>query len=220
MAHFKSNKGFTLIEMLIAMAIFISFTGVLIGSYTSIVTAQRDANEYRIMYSEARKVFETLILELRDSVVYYERVGGFYEDAGVDGERSFFFIAKDGNKISQVIYDTGLGQVSVKYSHLQDVTKLDNSLTVTFTDKNTAVLNDPKLVKITNFRIYVTPQFNPHDPKNVENDGVQFQPKVTIYANFKRTFANEKSYEMDLQTSVSSRVYNQIIPNTDNKKEE
>ena len=56
----KNHKGFTLIEMLIAMTIFVTFIGILMSSYTSIVRAQRDANDYRETYVKARQVFDLL----------------------------------------------------------------------------------------------------------------------------------------------------------------
>ena len=71
---FKTKSGFTLIEMLVAMAIFVVFVGILVNSYSSIVKAYHEANDYRKMYVEARDIFETLTRELRDGMVDYEHV--------------------------------------------------------------------------------------------------------------------------------------------------
>lgn len=209
MEHFRfSKKGFTLVEMLIAMAIFVSFTGVLIGSYTSIVSAQREANEYRVMYSEARKVFETLILELRDSMIDYRQ----YVYGG-----DIFFVSKDGGKQTEVSYDQE--KITLNYSYLENVDNTQGAFAVIYgKNPKSITLNDPSLVKVTDFKVYVNPVLDPYDPVNVEKDNIQFHPKVTIFATFKREFLDGKSYEMDLQTSVSSRVYNQIVPSVNSAK--
>ena len=196
-------------EMLIAMGIFVAFTGVLIGSYTSIVRSQREANEYRIMYSESRKVFETLTAYFRDGMVDYAA----YDDAGVfqGGEvsaqnsqnREIKLISKDAQKKMQLFYDQAVGVISLQNSSSQGV-------------EDPVSLNDPKLVKVTNFRVFVTPFVDPYDVKNVDNNSIQFQPKVTIFASFSREFGNGKSYQMDLQTSISSRIYSHIVPDLSN----
>lgn len=225
--RFKNKKGFTLIEMLIAMAIFVSFTAVLIGSYTSIVKAQREANEYRIMYSEARKVFETLIQEFRGGMIDY-RDSLNLAGGDVSNDRQLFFISKDGNRQTEILYQkydealAGSGKVSLKYSNLQNVTNIDGKLDPTYDLANSENidLNDPSRVQVKEFKIYATPMVDPYGEMNVDNNGVQFQPRVTIYANFVRKMSSGKTFDMDLQTSVSSRVYNQIVPNIDTKKEE
>ncbi|MFA6992350.1 MAG: type II secretion system protein, partial [Candidatus Gracilibacteria bacterium] len=57
------NRGFTLIELLIAMTIFVMFVGVLMGSYISVIKGQKEANDYRILYSESRRIFEMITEE-------------------------------------------------------------------------------------------------------------------------------------------------------------
>lgn len=195
-------------EMLIAMGIFVAFTGVLIGSYTSIVRSQREANEYRIMYSESRKVFETLTAYFRDGMVDYAAyqdgvpAGGEVSAQGSQN-REIKLISKDGQKKMQIFYNKDEGVVSLQNSSLQGVDDPVN-------------LNDPKLVKVTDFRVFVTPFADPYDTKNVDNNSIQFQPKVTIFANFSREFGNGKNYQMDLQTSVSSRIYSRVTLDLNN----
>ena len=56
----RLKRGFTLVEMLIAMSIFVIFITVLMSSYTSLIRAQREANNYRQLYAEAREIFDTI----------------------------------------------------------------------------------------------------------------------------------------------------------------
>ena len=73
-------------------------------------------------------------------------------------------------------------------------------------------LNNPDSVKVSKFRLYFSPKIDPYDPKSVDFSTSQFQPRVTIYAEFTKDIGNGKSYTMDLQTTVSSRVYSQVYP--------
>lgn len=208
----KKIAGFTLVEMLIAMAIFMVFTGVLIGSYSSIVRSQREANEYRIMYATARNVFETLIQELRDGMVDYEKMF----TTGVSGDVVIHLISKDGAVKTEVSYqkidDQGGGGVvslSQKYLSFGNAPGSNDGL---YGSASVITLNDPEVVKVSKFKIYYSPSIDPYDPKYVNYDKNQFHPRVTIYAEFEKELSNGKIYTMDLQTTVSSRIYSQVYP--------
>jgi|GEM_PF-2237438 len=64
------KKGFTLVEMLVAIGIFSIFMGVLITSYMSVVKGLRGAEEYRELYADARHTFDTILENARNSTVY------------------------------------------------------------------------------------------------------------------------------------------------------
>lgn len=200
MAHYKLQKGFTLVEMLIAMTIFITFTGILISSYASIVRSQREANEYRLMYSEARGVFESLTVELREGMVDY----GYYSGGILTGGLSeIYLVSKDDQTRTYVKYDEATGVVSV-YKRVRD------KITKVYSDFGEARDLNSSDVKVTKLKFYVSPVIDPYDPQYVENDLNQFHPKVTIYAEFTRELESEKTYTTSLQTTVSSRIYNQV----------
>lgn len=200
----RGQKGFTLIEMLVSMAIFVAFTGILISSYTDIVKAQREANDYRIMYVEARHVFETLTQELRDGMVDY----GFYEGGLAGGsQETIRLISKDMKVKTEISYDDGVDD------EVGDgVIKMGKSIKEgsSYLSTGAAVQLNSDEVKITKFKIYVSPLIDPYDQNYVDYDVNQFHPKVTIYAEFERELNNGKIYKMELQTTVSSRIYNQI----------
>ncbi|MEK7126931.1 MAG: type II secretion system protein [Patescibacteria group bacterium] len=191
-----SKKGFTLVELLIAMTIFVSFVGILIGSYTSIIKGQREADEYRIMYSESRKIFETVIQELRDGMVDYKKYDANTVGGVIGGLETLHIISKDASMQSSIVYGKS-GVVSIKKGKFGEVGMELN-------------LNSPDLVKVTDFKFYISPSVDPYDDKNVYNDKNQLHPKVTVYGKFVRKFGNGKEYSMELQTTVSSRIYNQV----------
>ena len=192
-----SQKGFTLVELLIAMTIFVSFVGILIGSYTSIIKGQREADEYRIMYSESRKIFETIVQELRDGMVDYKKYNANNSGGVIGGLDTLYVVSKDASMQSSIVYADGV--VSIQKGKFEEI---DISESVN--------LNSPDLVKVTDFKFYVSPSVDPYDDENVYNDKNQLHPKVTVYGKFVREFGNGKEYSMELQTTVSSRIYNQV----------
>ena len=202
MFKIKKQKGFTLIEMLISMAIFMTFTGILISSYTGIIRAQRDANSYRDMYVQARQVMETLVQELRDGMVDYGNIN-------LEGNQVLRLVSRDSTTKTYVSYKDNT--VSLKKRYLTDgraPCAIDNNCYGP--EKDAVNLNDVSNVKVSKFRVYFSPKIDPYDPKKVDYDTSQFQPRVTIYAEFTKARGNEKFYTMDLQTTVSSRVYSQV----------
>lgn len=189
-----NRRGFTLVEMLVSMTIFMVFVGILINSYSTIIKAQKEANDYRAMYTEARAVFDTLIAELREGMVDYGR----NEDSGgvLSGtQNNFYLVSKDGTK-KQVILDDGT--LNVLRFACDGTTTLK---TVPLNSKNVAV-------KIFNVKIY--PFADPYAPLNVGENQHQFQPFVTIFASFEKEKVTGEPYKVDFQTTISSRIYNQI----------
>jgi prepilin-type N-terminal cleavage/methylation domain-containing protein len=193
------QKGFTLVELLIAMTIFVSFVGILIGSYTSIIKGQREADEYRIMYSESRKIFETIVQELRDGMVDYKKYNANDTGGVIGGLDTLHVVSKDASMQSSIVYDEVGGVVSIKKGKFgQDSAWEEFNL------------NSPDLVGVTDFKFYISPSIDPYDDENVYKDKNQLHPKVTVYGKFVRKFGNGKEYSMELQTTVSSRIYNQV----------
>lgn len=212
----KRQKGFTLVEMLVSMAIFMSFTGILISSYTGIIRAQRDANYYRDMYVQARQVMETMVQELRDGMVDY---GNATALSSINYDSKINFVSRDGRVKTYVSYADN--KVTVKKLYLNpnpdpthDFYGLpcgdDAKCYLAPKDSDTIDLNDPANVEVSKFRLYFSPKIDPYDPKSVDYSTSQFQPRVTIYAEFTKDIGNGKTYKMDLQTTVSSRVYSQV----------
>ena len=214
MKKIHTKKGFTLIELLIAMAIFVTFTGVLISSYTSIVKGQRDANDYRVLAVEARHVFETLNQELRDGMVDY----GENCDIPMNGsEEKITLVSKDGIRKTRITFDAPsedidgeleLGEIKIERGELGVGSVIGVDMPIW---EDPLVLNGSG-VSVDEFNIYVSPAGDPYDQAHVFKDGYQFHPKVTIYAVFSKELASRKIATFDLQTSISSRIYNQIYP--------
>lgn len=181
-----NNKGFTLIEILIAMSIFVIFMGVLIGSYAGIISSQRDANNYRAVYEEGREVFDELIEIFRENVVDYGHVAYRCRPQALStGLSSVHLISKDGRTKTQVLFEEGVIRVKEGDNDFVDL------------NSDAAVVED--------FKVYVYPYVDPYDPQYVYYDAYQFQPKITFVTSF-------EPFGTEFRTSVSSKLYNQVYP--------
>ena len=190
MERFKPNnqRGFTLVEMLVSMSIFVIFTGILINSYASIVRAQQEANDFRVMYTEARRVFDSLVLEFRDGMVDYGHVDYgrgelLVEDLGLT-QPVLHLVSKDGEKRN--------------IEYLEERVWVDG-----------LALNSEE-VRLADFRVSVSPQVDPYSDTHVGEDAFQFQPSVTVFASFEKDRQGRDPYVVDFQTTISSRIYNQV----------
>ena len=56
----------------------------------------------------------------------------------------------------------------------------------------------------------MTPPVDPYAQENFGLGSTRFHPKVTIYGEFEKEASNGKILTVDFQTTISSRVYNQI----------
>ncbi len=199
----RQQKGFTLVELLIAMGIFVLFTGVVMSSYTSIIRSQREANSYREMYSEGRRIFVRLTEELRAGSIVYKKTDIFEEDQDLltteyrSPLSTFELVSENGERLISFEYEKDSGK-------LKFIERRNGAY-------NEYYLNEPEKngVKITDFYAYVSPAGDPYNPSNVFADSLQFHPKVTVYAAFSKPKLKSggENYTFDLQTTVSSRLY-------------
>lgn len=215
MKEFMRKKGFTLIEMMVAMGIFVMFIGILISSYTDIVRSNIEANDYRMLYSESRRVFDKLSEEIRKGSIYYNTDPDFPTNPEYIGPmNSLRLISEGGNrdvtfslKPAEVV--EGVADDDIKWNIFlkEDVFDPLSQSSYPLTG-----FSEGKGVYVKEFSVFVSPAGDPYNPNNVFADGLQFQPKVTVFATFgmERRRGGEP-YTLDLQTTISSRFYTQAL---------
>ena len=192
----RSQKGFTLIEMMIAMTIFVIFIGAVMQSYLSIITTQREANEYRVMYSEARHIFDKFSDEVRNGNISYQQLG-----QGIANPlNQLVLTSPDLSRAVRFQYDSTAGAVYFSEALMNSDGQFDL--------KPGYSLNSDR-IKIKEFKIYVSPLVDPYKPENVYNSATQYQPKVTVFAKFEKEIGSGRTLDIDLQTTISSRSYMQ-----------
>jgi prepilin-type N-terminal cleavage/methylation domain-containing protein len=179
-----SVKGFTLVELLIAMAIFVMFTGIVIRSYADIVYTQRGTNEYRLLYSEARDIMDMFVNEFRENTVYF-------------GDN---VASKFNSGVSEITLISGDGRSASTYFLENGNLKVDQNIGCG-REKKSITLNDER-VEISGLSFYVTPAFDPYRAENSVFNSLAFHPKVTVFLKMKKD-----RYEIPFQTTVSLRNY-------------
>lgn len=221
------KKGFTLVEMLVAIGIFSIFMGVLITSYMSVVKGLRGAEEYRELYADARHTFDTILENARNSTVYGgcgNAVDNFSSDleklsfCSTDGLKRVTFEYMDAENLSSGVIggdvDDGVGTGGDENSELarkvlkmtveekQDPLSLDSGYVL----PEESVLNSEG-VNIKSFSFKVFPAT---DPFKSSYSDIPYQPVVIIDGVFERKSASvpSGSVEVELHTSVSLRTYN------------
>lgn len=196
----SKTRGFTLIELMISMTIFIMFIGVLFGSYMAIVKGQRDANSYRAMYSESRRVFEKITDEVRNGIIYYPEntEGNIVSEYGVS-LHSVVVLSKEMDKLSVFELDGG----NLNYCNKSVTEDIDYKYYAH--SGETYLLNSA--TKMKDFKVSVYPAVDPYRTVNTVATSLQFQPMVHIEATFEKEISGGNTFELTLSTSVSSRYY-------------
>jgi prepilin-type N-terminal cleavage/methylation domain-containing protein len=198
----KLKRGFTLVETLIALGIFAMFMSILIGSYSGIVRSLKEANDYRIMYADSRRVFDTVVAEFREGMVDYGKSN--CKSVYLMGPQSTVnLISKDG------VSTTKISRKEVKESDAPGVEKKRGVIEISKGSDSPTVLNSPE-VDVAKFDVFAYPHLDPYDQKIVIKDAYQFHPFVLVKATFEKEKYNGEMFSVSFETAVSSRIYNQV----------
>jgi prepilin-type N-terminal cleavage/methylation domain-containing protein len=181
-----NKEGFTMIELLLAMAIFAIFITVIVGSFTTMVRYQREANEYRKFYSEAREIFDFVIATAREGQVVYP-------------ENQFFLGQVDALTFEMPDKNT----VTIDFDQAQNKILVVKNLGLP--DSNQYFLN--QVLDVADFNFQVFPAQDPYTQAAINNAGSQFQPFVIINASFQGSdeVRAAEDFNLDLKTTISSR---------------
>lgn len=100
----KKNKGFTLVELLVAMALFITIMTVSMGSIVSIFDANRKARNLKTTLANLNLSLESVSREIRFGTNYHCGNSGILTlpqdcDYGSGGNSYFTFLSSDGQQI-------------------------------------------------------------------------------------------------------------------------
>lgn len=217
----KKQKGFTLIEVLVALTIFMIFIISITRSYLDIAQSQREANAVREIYSEMRYVYSLIAEETRSKTIDY----GCPRSAESRGT------VAASNACNQLINTAPENYLALINSAGTERTVFkieENSETggkklfiakENFTGKiwepeegygagNEFVEIEFKYIKFNGLQFEVAPLADPFSDEFIACGPVQFQPSVSIYSSVEGRQRNVSDFKLDLQTTISSRVYN------------
>lgn len=237
-----NKKGFTLIETIIALSIFVMTLLITVNIYLVVHNAQRKVVALQRVQDDVRYLFEAIAQEVRLGDINYE----FYNDPiqNMDlypGAQNITYLAVL-NQLHEEIYFRLLPSTSDKaqYCAVNESNDCDPAV-----DENWENIT-PDSVEITKLDFLITPSANPYVDVTVEScaltgdqecvdaglisyrcdvgvtntclyysDGQNFQPKVRILltANALDSTIPEQSRTINMQTIISSRLYSGKVQN-------
>lgn len=179
--HSPRKRAFTLLEMLISIAIFMIFFGIVAGSYVTLVSANRKANEAQKVYREVRFIFDTIADNLRNGTLDYTCIDTSNLDvACVENQNS------EEKKVLAVLREKGQKRILFKFDDtkllmMEQERVLDEgtALTSWSSKKGWQSLGSDKLL-LNSVSFLVFPSHNPYEATYAADDSVQWQPTVTV----------------------------------------
>lgn len=192
----KEQSGFTLMEMVVVLAIFTLSSMVIADIFITLINVQRKIIVQQKVLSEARYAMDIISRGIRTGTISYSD----YSLMQTPHEEELFLKDIDDNKTFFKLCDTTAATPCTE-SCPGDVEKclmmsIDEGLNwESITSKN---------IEVQDLRFYIRPTDDPFD------DGApNIQPRVTVLLNIKNNDATSNyQSEIILQSSVSTRIYN------------
>jgi len=184
----KNKKGFTLMEMVVATALFLIAVTASIGIFLSAVKANNKVNLMQEVENEARYVIETIAKKIRLGTIYYD----YYEEAyGVNFENpvSILALADNADNVSYFALNgdgESVGIIQVDFS--------DSGIWSDLTSGD---------IIVDELSFYLIPKL---DPFSQSAESIQ-QPLVIIHLEAHYNNTDDTEGKIKIQTGVSSRQY-------------
>lgn len=205
----KNKRGFTLVELIIAMLVFTIFMGAVSTVYISVTRSLRHASEVRKVYAEARYLMDRVTQDVRLYTVDYECLNGGGNETVTYAECSSYqgrflpLISADGtHRLIYKFEDTdsdGIEEFSMlelDYDSVNGWEAADG-----YYGNWQEFTSDAVNLDDIHFDIY--PAASPYDRSNP-----QYQPSVHVVvgATSRSVFLPDQ-LTITLQSTISSRVY-------------
>ena len=193
----KNNKGFTLIEVLIASSIFVTVTVLVSDIFVRINKVQRRTQGIQTTATDARFAFETMAREARLGEIDYDYYGGTVDVSG--GETVLAITTTNQDKVR---FGLQTGSICP--------TGTTSCLAVCLVD--TCTTSDwqpltPKGINVTNLLFYIHPDVSPFVAGGTGFSN-NYQPRVTMLMTTENITNDDVSKAtFTIQTTVSTRVY-------------
>ncbi|MCD6109909.1 prepilin-type N-terminal cleavage/methylation domain-containing protein [bacterium] len=208
----QTKKGFTLIEVLVAITIFMIFMTSISSAYLNIARGQREANAVRVIYSEMRYVFNLIGEEAREKTIDYGCPGEYGSCAKLNNipkSNYLALISDDGTKRTVFLVEDDIKDGIKKLYYYKEVKQVGTNVwNVADGFKNGYEEIELKNIVLDNFAFEISPLVDPFNPDNIGCGAIQFQPMVSVYTTIRGVNSDVSNFKLDLQTTISSRVYN------------
>ena len=184
----EEQGGFTLMEMVVVLAIFTVSSVIIADIFITLINTQRKIIVQQKILSEARYAMDIMSRNIRIGTISYSDYGSIetpYEDElylnDIDGNKIFF-------KSSTADCPAGITKCLI-----MSIDEGANWESITSKD-----------IEIQDIRFYIRPTDDPFD-----DGSPNIQPRVTILLNIKNSSAiSNYQSEIALQSTLSTRIYN------------
>jgi prepilin-type N-terminal cleavage/methylation domain-containing protein len=195
----NNNQGFTLMEILVVLAIFSTFVVISTDLFLTINRVQRQTQVSERLLSESRYILDTIARELRGGQVNYQAYGDPSDPADA--------IINPGEEL--ILIGSDASDIRIKKANNANCPSAASSPCVVISRDNgtTWASMTPLGVKVLDFKFIVSPDRDPF-----YFDGAAWladkQPMVTAILKIANTDEISTQYvEISNQTSVSQRFY-------------
>lgn len=191
--QFEKQTGFTLMEIIVATAIFVTVVSSILALLTFVLQINRRVQSVRQVAQGSRNFTEILSREVRNGRIdYYSANSNCVSTNYADiTNQSLALTTVDG--VESCIYLTTDGKLNIERRNQSG-------------SPTTEVINPENFtINPNNFRIWVRPTSDPFGG-DISNLGVQ--PMVTIVAEFRIFSGGRDEQIIPYQTTISSDVYN------------
>jgi len=182
----RGQKGFTLVEAVVATALFAVVTSSIMGVYLYTIKINRRTDAIRAATENARFISEFLSKEIRNGQIDYGLSGAVPAPCGV--------LPISGSQLAVLNIDGDHECFYLSGSNILVAKSAGGSLL------NPVQLNDSR-VKVLNLNFSVAPLCNPY------LSGAQTSPQVTINAQVQSTTSNQDIITIPIQTTISIPKY-------------
>lgn len=190
------KPGFTLVELLISISIFMVFVSIAAASYTSLVSANRKANDTQKIYREVRFIFDTFAEEIHNGTLDYSCIDAekldplCLENQNSGAGRVLSVFRENGTKRSLFKFDATFKKLLV-------LRQERSALELPWSAADWKEMSSGAL-PLEDMAFSFFPLKDPYASENAGSDAVQWQPSVGIFM---------KVAGFDFRTTYSSRTY-------------
>ncbi|MEK7524039.1 MAG: type II secretion system protein [Patescibacteria group bacterium] len=191
----QNSAAFTLIELVISISVFMLFLSIAAGAYTSLVSANRRANEMQNMYREVRFAFDSISQDIR---------GGVPDYSCIDTTRLDVECLENQNqnlKVIAIMSKTALARTLYKFDatakKLLALRQTRPAKDQTWTGSNWQPLTSETL-PLEDVSFSAFPAKDPYASANFSLDAIQWQPTIGIKLTARG---------LHFQTTYTSRTY-------------
>jgi hypothetical protein len=154
-------------ELVISISVFMIFLTIAAGSYASLTSANRKANDMQKLYAETRRVFDAFSEEIKSGYIDFNCV------SGTDPE-CLYNSGTEEKKVLRILHDNGRKRTIFKFDETNKKIMMATQPGGSFTDFT------GKTLPVDNLTFDFFPLVDPYDSALTTDDALPWQPTITI----------------------------------------